>query len=266
MELQGAAWQGHWEATLGSALALLAFATFGAAAALHLRRCRARLAESERLAVLGQAAASAAHELKSPLQVMLGYLTLHRDLADPRLAAHLAAIEEEARRCEGVVEGMLELSRPRPNAATPVELRELCEDVTARLSGGLQAGASRLRVEGAAVVVADRPRLRQIVLNLVRNAVEAAGPAGEVRVVIGASGPTVELAVSDSGAGLVPEATARLFEPFFTTKASGAGLGLAVSRAIARAHGGDIEVRSGDSGGAVFTLRLPRADEARDPR
>jgi signal transduction histidine kinase len=118
-------------------------------------------------------------------------------------------------------------------------------------------------MSGAAVAIADRSRLRQVVFNLMKNAVEAAAPEGDVDVLIGASGDTVELSVKDTGPGIAAEARQRVFEPFFTTKPGGTGLGLAVSRAIARAHGGDIDVRNGDQGGAVFTLRLPRAPEGR---
>jgi signal transduction histidine kinase len=90
------------------------------------------------------------------------------------------------------------------------------------------------------------------------NAVEAAAPAGAVAVRVRVVGNVVEVAVSDTGPGLAPAAQSRLFEPFFTTKPEGAGIGPAVSRAIARAHGGDLEPRRTQSRGAVFTLRLPR--------
>jgi two-component system, NtrC family, sensor kinase len=123
----------------------------------------------------------------------------------------------------------------------------------------------RLRVDGAGLARGDGPRVRQVVFNLMKNAIEAAGPAGEVDVRVGEAGPEhVEVVVSDTGPGVAPEARARLFEPFFTTKEAGTGLGLAVSRAIALAHGGDIDVRNGEPG-AIFTLRLPRTLEARSP-
>jgi signal transduction histidine kinase len=156
------------------------------------------------------------------------------------------------------VAGLLELSRP---TVTPVavDLRGLCEDVASALRVAVEPRALRLSVEGAGLVLGDGPRLRQVIFNLVRNALEAARPAGEVKVLARTSGDSVEVAVSDSGPGIAAEARERLFEPFFTTKPTGTGLGLAVSRAIALAHGGDIDVRDGDSGGAVFTLRLPRA-------
>lgn len=230
---------------------------------IALKQHQERLVESEKLAGIGRLAAGVAHELNDPLQVILGYLSLNRNVPDRRLAAQLAATEEETLRCKEIVEGLLELARPAlAVVAAPVDLRSLCEDVSGcvRRSGG-RAGV-RISVDGAALALADQRKLRQVVLNLMKNAADAAGKDGDVRVRIGASAGTVELAVADSGPGIAPDARRRIFEPFFTTKPSGTGLGLAVCRAIARAHGGDIDVRNGEAGGAVFTLRLPRAPEA----
>jgi signal transduction histidine kinase len=144
-----------------------------------------------------------------------------------------------------------------------VDLRELCDDVSGSLRVAAQPSCAHLSVEGAAHAVGDRARLRQVVFNLVKNAAESAGPKGHVNVAVRLSGDVAEVAVSDDGPGLDPQARARVFEPFFTTKPDGTGLGLAVSRAIARAHRGDIEIRSEANAGAVFTLTLPRSPEAR---
>ncbi|HEU4382876.1 MAG TPA: HAMP domain-containing sensor histidine kinase [Anaeromyxobacteraceae bacterium] len=229
-----------------------------------LKHHQHRLVESEKLAGIGRLAAGLAHELNNPLQVMLGYLSLNRDLPDRRLAEQLSAVEDEARRCKDVVDALLELSRPSPAAApAPVDLRVLCEDVSGRLGVWMKPAPPRLSVGGAGIAMADRARLRQVVFNLMKNAAEAAGPAGGVEVEIGASNGAVEVAIRDDGPGIAAEARDHLFEPFFTTKSAGTGLGLAVSRAMARAQGGDIEFRNGESRGAVFTLRLPRAPEGR---
>jgi signal transduction histidine kinase len=238
---------------------------FGALAAefngmtVALKQHQERLVESEKLASIGRLAAGIAHELNNPLQVMIGYLSLDRDHdhADPRLGRHLAAIEEEALRCKRIVEDLLQLSRP---VVTPVavNLRDLCDDVVRRLRDSAPPAAARVAVHGSAVALGDTAKLRQVVFNLVKNALEAAGPSGDVGVEVAASTREVRVTVRDSGPGVAPGARDRLFEPFFTTKPSGTGLGLAVSRAIARAHGGDIELGSAERGGAAFTLRLPR--------
>ena len=240
---------------------------FGALAAefnrmtVALKQQQARLVESEKLAVIGRLAAGIAHELNNPLQVMLGYLSLNRGLRDRRLAEHLAATEEEVLRCQAIVEGMLDLARPMGSVVEDaVDLRAVFEEVANRLRLLGLLDASRLSLEGTAVVLGDRLKLGQVAFNLMKNAAEASGPHGPVEVRIGASaGDAVEAEIRDAGPGISAEARAHVFEPFFTTKPTGSGLGLAVSRALARAHGGDIDVANGAAGGAVFTIRLRRA-------
>lgn len=221
-----------------------------------LKRQQERLAESEKLAGIGRLAAGVAHELNNPLQVMLGYLSLHRDVPDPHLARHLAAVEVEVLRCKEIIDGLGELARPLVRSC-PVDLRELCEDAAVGVRISSSRGRLRLSTEGTALALGDRSKLRQVVLNLLRNAVEAAGPDGRVDVHVRDAGDRVEVAVADDGPGIPAEARARLFEPFYTTKPTGTGLGLAVSRAIALAHGGDIDVATAAGGGAIFTVRLP---------
>ncbi|MFY1826197.1 sensor histidine kinase, partial [Myxococcus fulvus] len=200
-----------------------------------------------------------------PLGVILGYVRILQRKAEGALAEDLKVVEEEAVRCQQIVEGLLDLSRPGQGPVEQLPLRETCEDVVARLREADRLGQAQVRVEGAANVWAQPSRLRQVLLNLVKNAAEAAGNGGTVEVHIAPSqdgGATV--AVSDSGPGVKPEDRRRLFEPFFTTKSTGTGLGLAVSQAIAEAHGGRIEADTGPLGGARFTLRLPPVSAERE--
>jgi two-component system, NtrC family, sensor kinase len=226
------------------------------ALAVSIQDQQTRLVESEQLAGIGRVAAGIAQEINSPLQVALGHLSRYRDGGDPRLAA----VEEEARRCKQIVDGMLELSRPRAHLYPgPVDLRTLCEEVSASLLALARPARVRIAVDGAGSALADRSRLRLAVFNLVKNAVEAAGYGGqvEVRILESTSGPSIR--VSDTGPGVPPELKGRLFEPLFTAKESGSGLGLAVSRSVVRAHGGDVDLRESGERGAVFQLHLPRA-------
>jgi signal transduction histidine kinase len=117
-------------------------------------------------------------------------------------------------------------------------------------------------VVGEATALAVPTAVRQIVLNLAKNAAEAAGPSGRVEIRLGQDGSRALVTVSDDGPGIAPEARERIFDPFFTTKQTGTGLGLAIARAMAGALGGDLELESGD-GGARFTLRLPLATPGR---
>jgi signal transduction histidine kinase len=166
-------------------------------------------------------------------------------------------------RCQEIVEGLLDLARPGGRVAVEaVSLRELSEEVVARLREAARLGRVAVAVEGDARAWAHPQRVRQVLFNLVKNAAEAAGEAGRVQVHIeGGADGGARVAVSDTGPGVRAEDRTRLFEPFFTTKASGTGLGLAVSQAIAHAHGGHIEADTGPLGGARFTLYLPPAAE-----
>jgi signal transduction histidine kinase len=217
-----------------------------------------RLVQSEKLAGIGRLAAGVAHEINNPLAVILGYAHLLQRKAEGQLADDLRIIEEESLRAQEIVEGLLDLSRPLATAPEPVDLKELCDEATTRLAETGRLAGATVEVSGAARVAGHPQKLRQVMLNLIKNGAEAAGPGGEVRV--GLSRPPaggVEIVVSDTGPGLPAEASQRLFEPFFTTKPTGTGLGLAVSLGIIQAHGGSLEADSPAAGGARFTIRLP---------
>jgi signal transduction histidine kinase len=224
-----------------------------------LKKHQDRLVQSEKLASVGRLAAGVAHELNNPLTVLLGNL-LQRRNGEGRLAKGDRVIEREALRCKEIVQDLLEFSRPAgvPDR-DPVDMRELCEDVVRSLGELGQLPLPRFDVQGSGTALGDESKLRQILVNLVKNAAEAAGLGGQVRIRVASSAKAVEVAVSDSGPGIPAVARSRIFEPFFSTKPSGTGLGLAVSRAIAVAHGGDIAVCDGSGGGALFALTLPCA-------
>jgi two-component system, NtrC family, sensor kinase len=227
-----------------------------------LKEHEQKLVESEKLAGIGRLAAGVAHEINNPLGVILGYAKLLGKKAPPGVAEDLAVIEEEALRAKEIVEGLLDLSRPLPAGADPVDLRALSDDVVSRLREARLLDGVEVHVEGAATAPGNAEKLRQVLVNLVRNAAEAAGAGGRVEVAVGEWDGSAEVAVADSGPGIPSDRRAHLFEPFFTTKPRGTGLGLAVSRAIARAHGGDLAAVATPGGGARFALRLPTARHA----
>ncbi|HSN92603.1 MAG TPA: ATP-binding protein [Anaeromyxobacteraceae bacterium] len=228
-----------------------------------LKAHQERLVQSEKLAGIGRLAAGVAHEINNPLAAILGYARLLRRRAEGPLADDLGIIEDEALHAKRIVDDLLDLSRPLAAEPVPVDLRALCDDAVARLRETSRLDAVEVSVSGTASVDGSPQKLRQVVLNLIRNAAEAAGAGGRVDVEVESLPQGARVAVQDSGPGLSPEARARLFEPFFTTKDDGTGLGLAVSRGIARSHGGDIEAASPPGGGARFTVRLPQAPPGR---
>lgn len=222
-----------------------------------LKENQERLVQSEKLAGIGRLAAGVAHEINNPLAVILGYARLLGKNARGPLADDVRIIEEEAIRARDIVEGLLDLSRPLSQAREALNLREICEEVVGRLrdAGGL--GGVEVVVEGDAIGQGHPLKIRQVLTNLIRNAAEAAGAKGRVTIRVRDDIQGARVDVEDDGPGLAEQAASRLFEPFFTTKDKGTGLGLAVSRAIARAHGGDITLSPSPGQGAIFTLTLP---------
>jgi signal transduction histidine kinase len=216
-----------------------------------------RVVESEKLAGIGRLAAGVAHEINNPLGVILGYARILRKKCEGDMAEDLSVVEEETLRAKEIVDGLLDLSRPLPAEAAPVDLRALSDEVVSRLADARLLDGVRVSVDGRASAPGHADKLRQVLVNLVRNAAEAAGTGGRVVVQLAELDGAAVVSVEDSGPGIPSERRDRLFEPFFTTKPRGTGLGLAVSRAIARAHGGDLAAEGAEAGGARFALSLP---------
>ena len=216
-----------------------------------------RLVQSEKLAGIGRLAAGVAHEINNPLAVILGYANLlQRATGEP--ADDLRIIEDESLRAQEIVEGLLDLSRPLASRAS----RWTCGRSATRSSSGSGGQAARgchRLGHGFGHGRGQPQKLRQVVLNLVKNAAEAAGAGGPGRGRDRQLRRRRELVVRDIGPGLSPRRSSALFEPFFTTKPTGTGLGLAVSLGIVQAHGGTIEAANSPPGGARFTIRLPAA-------
>jgi signal transduction histidine kinase len=234
-----------------------------------LGRNQRELLDTHRLASIGQVASGVAHEINNPLGVIVGYLKVLRESAGMADREELLIIEDEVGQCQRIVAGLLDLARPVKLDLGPVDLAEVARETVDRLAetGGLDG----VRVDVSAAtepvaVRADEARVRQIVTNLLANAIDAARDAKaagpEVRISCRRNGTRGWLEVVDRGPG-VPEAVApRLFEPFFSTKARGHGLGLAIARTLARAQDGDIEIGPATPEGTRAAVWLPIGSEA----
>ncbi len=215
-----------------------------------------QLVQHEKLAGIGRLAAGVAHEINNPLAVILGYARLLGRKASGETAADLRIIEDETLRAKAIVDGLLDLSRPVHVERERIDLRSVANEAVGRLREAGRLDGVTVSVSGQGEAFGSAQQLRQVVLNLVQNAAEAA-PGGRVDVEVDAASGMARLVVRDSGSGLTRAALERLFEPFFTSKERGTGLGLAVSKGIVQAHGGSIEAANTPAGGARFEVRLP---------
>ncbi len=170
----------------------------------------------------------------------------------------LGIIREEVDRLDRFLGDFLAYGRPGALDAAPLDLAALARETAEAVR--LRPGSPAVAVEGGgpAPIEGDRGRLRQVVLNLLLNAAEAAGPAGRVEVRVEGGPEGAVLSVADDGPGIPADVLPRLFRPFFTTRKGGTGLGLAISARIVDLHGGRISAGNRDGGrGAEFVVRLP---------
>lgn len=228
---------------------------------------RSRLAQSEKLAALGQLAAAIAHEVRNPLAVIRSSAQSIGETVrgDPEADRACSFITAEIDRLGTVIESLLGFARPPRLTVGAVPVEGLLD--RALLIAGDDLAAHGLRVRrhappGLPPIRGDADLLCQVLLGLLINASAVVPDGGEVSVEAYESGGEVELAVADSGPGVPPELRQHIFEPFFTTRPRGVGLGLAVARQIVGAHAGRIDVTDAPAGGARFTIRLPVAGGA----
>jgi two-component system nitrogen regulation sensor histidine kinase GlnL len=239
----------------------------------NLQAFQQQMRRADKLASMGILAAGLAHEIRNPLGGIKGAAQLlSREI--PMGQEHAELIVREAERIDSLLGQLQDLTQPRPPALAPVNIHELVDYVLVLLrekASGCRVQFERCFDPSLPPLEADRDQLIQVILNLVKNALEASPPGGKVtlttRVATELALPAAEpggkpitlicLEVADEGPGLPPGAQDRLFTPFFTTKADGAGLGLSVAHGIVERHGGRLEVMNGPRGGALARCYLP---------
>ena len=241
-----------------------------------LLRLQDRLLNVSRLATVGEMSSGIAHELNQPLCAMANYAQACDrllSLPDPDIAEirqSLQQITSQALRAGAVIQRLRSLARPQQACRELLDINSVLGEVTDLIQSDTRQHQVRFQQELAAglpQIRADKPQIQQLVLNLVRNAVEAQAdiPPEErevkVRTTLTASGE-VEVSICDRGPGVATSIAPHLFDPFCTTKSAGTGLGLAMSRTIAKANSGTLEYRPNSPAGACFALTLPPVEMA----
>ncbi|MEO8444043.1 MAG: HAMP domain-containing sensor histidine kinase [Gammaproteobacteria bacterium] len=224
------------------------------------------LSRHQRLAALGEMAATLAHQIRTPLSAALLYASNAGNpaLATPRRDELLGRAIGCLHNLEQLVSDMLGFARGATASNAPLAVADIALAVSNAAQALVRAG-QRLHVASppaSVVICGNREALVGAVLNLVTNGLQAGGSSAEVAVEIRLAAQMAEIRVTDNGPGVPPGLRSRIFEPFFTSRTDGTGLGLAVVKSVAEAHGGDIRVESAagsPQGGACFVLRLPLA-------
>lgn len=235
------------------------------AAVLH-----GRLLHVSRMATIGEMAAGVAHELNQPLTAIANYAQACRRLlarpdADPtELQQALAEITTQAARAAEIIRRLRDLARSQHSERATTDINALVREMIELVESDARLHGVHVSLEltdGLPEVLVDAGQIQHVILNFVRNSLEAlASKSGGGRVSIRTSRPSageVEVAVTDNGPGLAADAMPRLFDPFFSTKESGTGMGLAISNTIARTHGGSVGYRPNQPAGACFYILLP---------
>jgi signal transduction histidine kinase len=262
----------QWEAGVSAGAMISAVAVIGVATLLftyagsRVQALLVKTSHQEKLASLGQLSAAVGHDLRSPLAAISTSVFVVRREAEKqapppeKLLKALGLIERESAACARIVTDLLDYTQERPLELAPVALPalvgECAELVRKRPNVALKV---ELPPDLPELTLA-RDRVRQVLMNLIQNAIEAVpdGRPGNVTVSAKLEASTLTLAVADDGVGLPPEVKARIFEPLFTTKKDGTGLGLAIVDTLVKQQGGKLEVASTVGVGSTFSVRLPR--------
>jgi PAS domain S-box-containing protein len=228
---------------------------------MELEKTHELLMKQERLAVLGQMAASVSHELRNPLSVINNvayYLKMKFPDMDEKSVQMLDLLEKEVDRSDRIIGNMLSFSKQKPNLNKDMDLNDLVRTFFSAPDAIPGNVAINLKLSEIPTIRADAEKLRQVLDNLVSNACQAMPEGGTLTVSTKVNkAKMLEMSVKDTGQGMSDEIQSRIFEPLFSTKTTGFGLGLVIVKSLVGDHGGGITVRSKAGEGSEFTVTLP---------
>ena len=225
----------------------------------ELRDAQEQLIRQEKLAFLGQLAGSVAHEMRNPLGVISNavfYLKMILPDADETTSEYLDLISSEVRNSDGIVADLLDFGRTRMPDREKTAVSVLVAGVLEKRPPPQDAEVTTQLPPDLPPVFTDPRQMGQVLGNLVTNGYQAMPEGGSLTISAQAEGKRVSISITDTGCGISQENMEKVFEPLFTTKMRGIGLGLAVSRSLAEANGGSIEVESQEGKGSTFTVTL----------
>ena len=239
-------------------------------AAAELEVTQRQLFQAEKLAALGKLSAGIAHEIRNPLTSIkiLIYSLADPGASDASREKDLKVIESEIERVNKIIRQFLDFARPRPPSLEKGDARKLISETLALVGYEIESQGIQVEREDEGdlpPVAMDREQMKQVLLNLILNSLQAMPGGGKLTIQTilspfrerGEVGEAVEIGVRDTGGGIPAEIQERIFEPFFSTKEEGIGLGLSVAQRIVEEHGGRIRVESAEGKGTIFSIILP---------
>ncbi|WP_083205358.1 ATP-binding protein [Bacillus sp. FJAT-27264] len=223
-------------------------------------KMRSELDNVERLTLVGQMAAGITHEIRNPMAVVRGFLQLMREKSGPDLESYYHIVMEELDRANSIINDFLSLAQSRISHKENVLLHEIIDDLSPLLwaDANLRGQSVEVKLSSSLPSLDLNVReIKQLILNLGRNGMEAMGPKGVLTLETRTLQDHVELIIRDTGSGISESQREKLFVPFFTTKSQGTGLGLSLCLSIVERHNGTIAVDSEEGKGTVFTISFP---------
>jgi len=217
---------------------------------------------AERLAAVGNTVSHIAHEIKNPLAIIGGFAQQLQRISclDEKSQHKMSIIMEEVRRLEDMISQMRDFVKHPSIKKEAGSMEALLDEVVEMFEEACQEQDVTLKREKAPenpTVHFDHQQIRQVLINLFKNALEVMPHGGELTVVSRVNEKSLEVSIRDTGQGMTPEIKANIFQPYFTTKEKGTGLGLAISQTILEEHGGAIFVDSAPGAGSTFTIQIP---------
>ena len=243
----------------------------------RLQELQSELVHMSRLTAMGEMASALAHELNQPLAAIANYMKGSRRLLENRQDQSLSVLRDamekaadQALRAGDIIRRLRDFVSRGESERRVEDVKKLIEEASALALVGAKDKGVRVRFAFAPrlnYVLADKVQVQQVLLNLIRNAIDAMETAPTRELVVATSPAPdnmVEISVADTGGGIAPEIADQLFQPFVTTKSHGMGVGLSISRTIIESHGGSIAPRPNPGGGTIFTFTLPVVTKEED--
>nr|ABD75796.1 putative A-signal production regulator [uncultured bacterium] len=235
----------------------------------HLQEAQHKLIQSEKLASIGRLASRIAHELRNPIQgIRMGIELLRQELMEPNhpegfqesCRTNLQHIDQEITVANTIVKDLLEYARDMKFDFTEADVNEIIDGILFNLSEKVTDAQITVtpHYSDIGTITADGIRIRQAIMNIIQNGIEAMSPGGTMTITTASHGDdAIRITIQDTGCGMTDEQQQRLFEPFFTTKEKGVGLGMSIVHRIIETHGGTIDIDSTPGSGTTFMITLP---------